>query len=391
MFSIYLNKISRFYYGSPLPSNLDADLFNFLQHFLTTMSESGGTLVAPVAPSSSAQSDHRMNTGVLLDSLSFLPESSGPAAVWSHAQSTLGHQEQSDARQEDPNGSTKVVHIVMDNTYSSTPPMFPPAAPTRPGSLSTSSPSSIGENEDVPEVDVYDDSPPPVTATTSRPVLLHPSLLHVQPRATKGSPVEEESSGESEIYEISEESEPEVVVPPPKKRKPTTILTPSDRPSKRARLPRETKISAIEKIRRIPTPPPTRRPTAAAVQVPKPKPKPKPRSPSPPKKPDPTSKPGYPYWGAEHSANPPPLVSTPIERREIGLHTLVDPPPGERPQYNYTTLIKHAILGSPDKKLTIDGIYEQIMGRFEYFRDKNGKSNKGWKVCLIISHSRSSF
>jgi hypothetical protein len=78
------------------------------------------------------------------------------------------------------------------------------------------------------------------------------------------------------------------------------------------------------------------------------------------------------------------LVSTPIERREVGLHTLVDPPTGERPAYNYITLIKHAILGCPDKRMTIDGIYEQIMGRFEYYRDQNGKCDKGWKVCFSL-------
>jgi hypothetical protein len=100
---------------------------------------------------------------------------------------------------------------------------------------------------------------------------------------------------------------------------------------------------------------------------------------------DPTKRPGYPYWGAEHAANPPPCVSKPIPAPEVGLHKLVDPPPGERPGYNYTTLIKHAILGSPQKKLRIDDILEQIMGRFEYFRNAEQKLDKGWKVCILLN------
>lgn len=95
---------------------------------------------------------------------------------------------------------------------------------------------------------------------------------------------------------------------------------------------------------------------------------------------DPTKIPGYPYWGAEHAENPPPFVSQPIPEPACGLHQLKDPPPGERPPYNYTTLIKHAILGSPQKKLRIDGILEQLMGRFEYFRNAEKKLDKGWKV-----------
>lgn len=93
-----------------------------------------------------------------------------------------------------------------------------------------------------------------------------------------------------------------------------------------------------------------------------------------------SNKPGYPYYGAEHSFNPPSFVSTPIPRPEIGLHALQESASGERPGYNYTTLIKCAILGSPAKKLTIEGIYDQLMGKFEYFRNNNGKTDKGWKV-----------
>lgn len=105
-------------------------------------------------------------------------------------------------------------------------------------------------------------------------------------------------------------------------------------------------------------------------------------APTPKEPPDPTKKPGYPYWGAEHAANPPPFVSQPIPVPKIGLHQLEDPLPGERPKYNYITLIKSAILGSPNKKLRIEDILEQLMGRFEYFRNAEQKLDKGWKVGI---------
>jgi hypothetical protein len=98
-----------------------------------------------------------------------------------------------------------------------------------------------------------------------------------------------------------------------------------------------------------------------------------------------STKPGYPYYGAEHSANPPPFVSTPIPCPDIGLHALVEPEGDERPGYNYTTLIKCAILGSPAKRLTIDEMYEQLMGKFEYYRKNDGKTDKGWKVRCYTS------
>ncbi|PVG00508.1 hypothetical protein CPB86DRAFT_729255 [Serendipita vermifera] len=120
-----------------------------------------------------------------------------------------------------------------------------------------------------------------------------------------------------------------------------------------------------------------------------------------------TNEPGYPYWGAEHSPHPPPFVSFPIPKPEIGLHMLVDPyeeklafqearrakasgevgpvlDDGEddKPGYSYVVLIRHAILGSPKKKLTVEGIYQQLMGRFHYFRVRDGKTEKGWK-CTV--------
>ncbi|CCA73416.1 hypothetical protein PIIN_07370 [Serendipita indica DSM 11827] len=91
---------------------------------------------------------------------------------------------------------------------------------------------------------------------------------------------------------------------------------------------------------------------------------------------------GYPYWGAEHSDQPPSYVSTPILRRAQGLHTLKDPKPGERPPYNLRTLIKMAILGCPDQRLQIDQIFEQIMGRFEYYRLAESKKSVGWKNSI---------
>ncbi|EPS94871.1 hypothetical protein FOMPIDRAFT_1133561, partial [Fomitopsis schrenkii] len=60
---------------------------------------------------------------------------------------------------------------------------------------------------------------------------------------------------------------------------------------------------------------------------------------------------------------------------------LCDPAsPGEKPNYPYPTLIRAAILGSPRKALTLQGIYDALEGRFDWFR-KNRK-DKAWKNSI---------
>ena len=58
---------------------------------------------------------------------------------------------------------------------------------------------------------------------------------------------------------------------------------------------------------------------------------------------------------------------------------LCDPAnPGEKPDYPYPTLIRAAILGSPRRALTLQGIYDALESRWQWFRDH--KDDKGWKV-----------
>lgn len=69
----------------------------------------------------------------------------------------------------------------------------------------------------------------------------------------------------------------------------------------------------------------------------------------------------------------------------VGLHTLMDPREGERPEYTWCILIKHAILGSPEKKLKQKQIMEEIARRFPYFSEDNEDADS-WKVstCSIV-------
>lgn len=60
---------------------------------------------------------------------------------------------------------------------------------------------------------------------------------------------------------------------------------------------------------------------------------------------------------------------------DIGLECLVDPPPGERPDYALPTLVKLAIFSSPKKRLTLQEIYQALQDRFEWY-----KENDAWKV-----------
>ncbi|EIM90899.1 winged helix DNA-binding domain-containing protein, partial [Stereum hirsutum FP-91666 SS1] len=67
---------------------------------------------------------------------------------------------------------------------------------------------------------------------------------------------------------------------------------------------------------------------------------------------------------------------------DIGLECLVDPPPGERPDYALPTLVKLAIFSSPKKRLTLQEIYQALQDRFEWY-----KENDAWKNS--IRHSLS--
>jgi len=59
----------------------------------------------------------------------------------------------------------------------------------------------------------------------------------------------------------------------------------------------------------------------------------------------------------------------------ISLDSLRDGPPGSKPFYPYSTLIRYAIKGSPTGKLLLEDIYYAIESRFPYFRT----APSGWK------------
>ena len=69
------------------------------------------------------------------------------------------------------------------------------------------------------------------------------------------------------------------------------------------------------------------------------------------------------------------------ENQELSLRALVDPPPGERPGQPIPVLSQLAILGSPKKQLTLQGIYQALEDRFEWFREN--RNDKSWQVCPV--------
>lgn len=90
---------------------------------------------------------------------------------------------------------------------------------------------------------------------------------------------------------------------------------------------------------------------------------------------------------AEAEVDGPPINSTPYLRTmlglgpedEVSLNALADPPEGEKPNYPYPTLIKLAIHGSRNKRLTLQDIYQALEDRFEWYRAN--AEDKSWQVC----------
>ncbi|KIP07645.1 hypothetical protein PHLGIDRAFT_70766, partial [Phlebiopsis gigantea 11061_1 CR5-6] len=65
---------------------------------------------------------------------------------------------------------------------------------------------------------------------------------------------------------------------------------------------------------------------------------------------------------------------------EVSLNTLTEPPNGEKPGYPYPTLIKLAIYGSPNKRLTLQEIYQALIDRFQWFKDN--AEDKAWQGSI---------
>ncbi|KAF8311139.1 hypothetical protein DL93DRAFT_2061371, partial [Clavulina sp. PMI_390] len=59
----------------------------------------------------------------------------------------------------------------------------------------------------------------------------------------------------------------------------------------------------------------------------------------------------------------------------LGLAALRDSPPGVKPYYPYSTLIRYAIKGAPGQRLLLEDIYMAIEHRFPYFKT----APSGWK------------
>ncbi|XP_035784270.1 forkhead box protein K2-like [Anopheles albimanus] len=62
-----------------------------------------------------------------------------------------------------------------------------------------------------------------------------------------------------------------------------------------------------------------------------------------------------------------------------GISPATQNPEEEKPPYSYSQLIVQAIGSSPDKELTLSGIYAAIMKSYPYFRNT---SNKGWQNSI---------
>ena len=75
------------------------------------------------------------------------------------------------------------------------------------------------------------------------------------------------------------------------------------------------------------------------------------------------------------AGSPPPPSSTPTSPPGPAAQ------PGDKPAQSYIALISTAILSSPEKKLLLSDIYQWIMDKYPYFKNKVGGEG-GWGGSL---------
>ncbi|KAJ7354219.1 hypothetical protein DFH08DRAFT_691535 [Mycena albidolilacea] len=66
----------------------------------------------------------------------------------------------------------------------------------------------------------------------------------------------------------------------------------------------------------------------------------------------------------------------------VALESLLDPPAGARPTLPLRLLIGLAIYGSEQKSLTLQGIFDALAARFEYFREQDSAGHPSWRRSI---------